>query len=262
MRPTGWCGQGWSRHPTRPFAGPRFRAPFRAGRSVSRRSEVLGVPPRLMVIPGVWVRPMSGIELAQDAVKRAVVTLAEHPDATSDQQGGTHALTGLMTALCSCPSIDDLRSTSGTGVGEKCQTDLIVPCHSQHGLGGIDHRPSPVLSCITEDPRSAVEDIESVATVDIRSGPWSPEGEVLGAKGDDLDIAESKICSVWAKGAPYALPSTPQGTPRRQALARSLSGSPSVNVGQARISASLGRWSVVAMTSLCPAIDGGRQSAW
>ena len=145
-----------------------------------------------MVISGVWVRPMSGIELAQDAVKRAVVTLAEHPDAMSDQQGGTDALTGLMVALCPCPSIDDLRSTGGTDVGEKCQTHLSVPCLLNMAWAASIMDSSPVLSGVAEDPRSAVEDIESVATVDIRSGPWSSEGEVLGAEGDDMDIGQSK----------------------------------------------------------------------
>jgi hypothetical protein len=97
-----------------------------------------------------------------------------------------------MVALYPCPSIDDLRSTGGTDVCEECQKHLILPCHRQHGVGGIDHGLSPILSRTAKDPCSSVEDIEPIATVDIRSGPWSPKSEVLGAEGDDMDITESK----------------------------------------------------------------------
>jgi hypothetical protein len=59
-------------------------------------------------------------------------------------------------------------------------------------MGGLDHRLGPILTGITEDPSGSVEDIEPIATVDVRGGPGSPEGELLRAVRDDLDIGESK----------------------------------------------------------------------
>jgi hypothetical protein len=59
-------------------------------------------------------------------------------------------------------------------------------------MGGLDHGLSPILSRIAEDPSCSVEDIEPIATVDVRSGPWSTEGELLRAEGDDMDIGQSK----------------------------------------------------------------------
>jgi hypothetical protein len=97
-----------------------------------------------------------------------------------------------MVALYPCPSIDDLRSTGGTDVAKKCQTHLTVQRLRQHGMGGLDHGLSPILSRIAEDPSCSVEDIEPIATVDVRSGPWSTEGELLRAEGDDMDIGQSK----------------------------------------------------------------------
>lgn len=135
---------------------------------------------------------MSRIQLAQDVVKCAVVALTQHPDPMADQQGSANALSGLMVALYPCPPIDDLRSTGGTDVSKKGQTHLTVECLRQHRMGGLDHRLSPILSRVAEDPSSSVEDIEPIATVDVWSGPWSPEGDLLWAERDDMDIGESK----------------------------------------------------------------------
>jgi hypothetical protein len=59
-------------------------------------------------------------------------------------------------------------------------------------MSGIDHGLSPILSGIAEDLCSPIEDIEPIATVDVRSGPRSTESQVLGAEGDDMDIRQAK----------------------------------------------------------------------
>jgi hypothetical protein len=149
---------------------------------------------------------MSRIQFAQDAVEGAVVALTQHPDPMADQEGGADALSGLMVALCPCPSIDDLGSTGGTGVGKKRQTHLTVPGLRQDGMGGLDHRLRPILSRITEDPSRSVEHIEPIATGDVRSGPWSPEGELLRAEVDDMDIGESKELFCMSEGSTVRTP--------------------------------------------------------
>ena len=73
------------------------------------RPEAFHIPLRLLVISGVWVRFVTWVELAEDAVKRAVITLAWKPDATTDQVGSTDTPTGPMMPLDPSPSIDDLR---------------------------------------------------------------------------------------------------------------------------------------------------------
>ena len=98
-------GQSSCDRESSPFQGLSRRkagqatATFRRGwlaQECSLRSKRLDIPRRLMVIPSGLICLVSGVELAQDGVERAVIPLAQDLDPTTDQKGSTDPLTGLV----------------------------------------------------------------------------------------------------------------------------------------------------------------------
>ena len=155
-----------------------------------------------MVIPSGLICLVSGVELVQDGGERAVIPLAQDFDPATDQKGSTDPLTGLVMPLRPRTVIDNLGTTGGADVHEQRQANVVLLRHPQHGLGCTKHLTGPVLPGVTEDSSCPVENIESVAAVNVWRRTRRTECEVLRTKGDDVDIGkvQQPVC-VWKGGA-------------------------------------------------------------
>jgi hypothetical protein len=81
-----------------------------------------------------------------------------------------------------------LGTTGSTDVHEQRQVDLVLLRNSQHGSRSTKHLSGPVLTGVAEHSGYAIENIKTRAPVDVWRRTGRPEGDVLGAKGDDMDI--------------------------------------------------------------------------
>jgi hypothetical protein len=167
-------------------ASARQRGAVRSDRS--RRPEHLDVPRRLVVIPRGWICSVSGIEFAQDGVERAVIPLAQDFDPVTDQERSTDSLPRLVTALRPPTVIDHLGTAGSTGVHKQRQANVVLLRPSQHRLSGTEYPSRPIFPGIAKESGRPLENIKSGAAVDVWRGTRGPEREILGAKGEHMDI--------------------------------------------------------------------------
>ena len=108
-------------------------------------------------------------------------------------------------------------------------------------MRGPDHRLRPILARVAEHSGGAIENVHAGPPGMSGVLRGVPNANSSGQKATVRTLGNRNNCSVWGKGAPYDVASTPQGTPKRQALTRMVNGLSAVNVGSADISSALGR---------------------
>ena len=141
-----------------------------------------------MVIPSGRISMVGGLEFAHDSIERAVIPLTHDFDPVTDQERSTHSLPHSMTTLRPRTVIDHLGTTGSTDVHEQRQVNVVLLRNPQHGLCSTKHLSGPVLTGVAEHSGCAIENIKPGAPVDVWRRTGRPEGEVLGAKGEDMDI--------------------------------------------------------------------------
>jgi hypothetical protein len=62
----------------------------------------------------------------------------------------------------------------------------------EHVLRRLGHAVRPIFPVVRLHPGVPVEHVEAIAVVDVAQGTWRPEGEVLGAKVEDLDAGQAE----------------------------------------------------------------------
>jgi hypothetical protein len=173
-------------------------------------------------------RSVRWLELAEQQIESAAISLTDDIDPIPDQKGSTHPLTRLVSLLRAKSLVDDLGTAGSADVHQEGEPDAVVLRDAQHRLGGREHPIGPVLSTFAQDASRAIEHVEPVPPVDVRRLSRRAECEVLGAKADDMDVGKSnELIRVRVRSSirgPVDSTRPAQQAPTHQELERTLLG--------------------------------------
>jgi hypothetical protein len=114
-------------------------------------------------------------ELREEEPKCPLVPLAHDGDACTDQDGNGDPWPTAVDFQPTWPVIDYSRAACRANVHQKREMDTVLVCDVLHLEARPQHRAGPVVSGVADYARLSVENIKTVATVNLwcRAGHFS-----------------------------------------------------------------------------------------